>query len=63
MLGKRFASAALLALAAALPAGSSLACTRVLWNDGGPAILVGRTMDWPEIDRADPDRPAARPPP
>ncbi len=48
MLGKRFASAALLALAAALPAGSSLACTRVLWNEGGPAILVGRTMDWPE---------------
>jgi penicillin V acylase-like amidase (Ntn superfamily) len=23
------------------------ACTRVLWNEGGP-ILVGRTMDWPE---------------
>ncbi len=23
------------------------ACTRVLWNQGGP-VLVGRTMDWPE---------------
>jgi penicillin V acylase-like amidase (Ntn superfamily) len=23
------------------------ACTRVLWNEGGP-VLVGRTMDWPE---------------
>ena len=32
---------------AAAPAG---ACTRVLWNGGGPAILVGRTMDWPEFD-------------
>jgi choloylglycine hydrolase len=29
-------------------AAQSFACTRVLWNEGGPAILVGRTMDWPE---------------
>ncbi len=31
-----------------LGAAQSFACTRVLWNGGGPAILVGRTMDWPE---------------
>jgi choloylglycine hydrolase len=31
-----------------LGAVQSYACTRVLWNAGGPAILVGRTMDWPE---------------
>lgn len=24
------------------------ACTRVLWNDNKLAVLVGRTMDWPE---------------
>jgi penicillin V acylase-like amidase (Ntn superfamily) len=24
------------------------ACTRVLWNDNGFAVMVGRTMDWPE---------------
>jgi len=24
------------------------ACTRVLWNDNDLAVLVGRTMDWPE---------------
>jgi len=23
------------------------ACTRVLWNDNGFAVMVGRTMDWP----------------
>lgn len=27
---------------------SSNACTRVLWNDNQLAVLVGRTMDWPE---------------
>ncbi len=31
-----------------LGAAQGFACTRVLWNEGGPAILVGRTMDWPE---------------
>jgi penicillin V acylase-like amidase (Ntn superfamily) len=25
-----------------------LACTRILWNDNGLAVIVGRTMDWPE---------------
>src|SRR4051812_8369882 len=24
------------------------ACTRVLWNDNDLAVMVGRTMDWPE---------------
>lgn len=24
------------------------ACTRVLWNDNDYAVMVGRTMDWPE---------------
>ncbi|MCO5221448.1 MAG: linear amide C-N hydrolase [Thermomicrobiales bacterium] len=23
-------------------------CTRVFWNDNGKALVVGRTMDWPE---------------
>lgn len=23
-------------------------CTRVFWNDNGTALIVGRTMDWPE---------------
>jgi len=37
-----------LALAGALAAGTSaLACTRILSNDNGPIVLVGRTMDWP----------------
>ncbi len=24
------------------------ACTRVLWNNNDLAVVVGRTMDWPE---------------
>jgi penicillin V acylase-like amidase (Ntn superfamily) len=24
------------------------ACSRILWNDNGLAVVVGRTMDWPE---------------
>ena len=24
------------------------ACTRVLWNEDGTSVVVGRTMDWPE---------------
>jgi penicillin V acylase-like amidase (Ntn superfamily) len=34
------------ALAVALVSGAQ-ACTRVLSNDNGLAVLVGRTMDWP----------------
>ncbi|MCW5736222.1 MAG: linear amide C-N hydrolase [Enhydrobacter sp.] len=34
----------------AIAAASELAeaCTRVLWNDNGYAVMVARTMDWPE---------------
>lgn len=39
-------SAALAALAAT--SDLALACTRILWNDNGLAVMVGRTMDWPE---------------
>lgn len=31
---------------AALP--SALACSRILWNNNALAVVVGRTMDWPE---------------
>ena len=42
-------SVAALGLIATLsPLTPTFACTRVLWNNGGPAILAGRTMDWPE---------------
>lgn len=27
---------------------AALACTRVLWNDNGLAVVSARTMDWPE---------------
>jgi len=30
------------------PIQAALACTRVLWNDNKVAVVVGRTMDWPE---------------
>jgi penicillin V acylase-like amidase (Ntn superfamily) len=30
------------------PLQSALACTRVLWNDNELAVVVARTMDWPE---------------
>ncbi|MEI6200417.1 MAG: linear amide C-N hydrolase [Enhydrobacter sp.] len=32
----------------AIASGIAEACTRILWNDNGFAVLVGRTMDWPE---------------
>jgi penicillin V acylase-like amidase (Ntn superfamily) len=41
-------------LVAALAAGllavqpPALACSRILWNDNGLAVVSGRTMDWPE---------------
>ncbi len=37
----------LLAAAAFLTTAAD-ACTRILWNDNGYAVMVGRTMDWPE---------------
>jgi penicillin V acylase-like amidase (Ntn superfamily) len=49
MIRKVLTSVAALAIVATLtPTSPASACTRVLWNGGGPAILVGRTMDWPE---------------
>ena len=45
----RLAAAALaLALSCALTLPSSDACTRILWNNNKLAVIVGRTMDWPE---------------
>ena len=38
----------LLLAASVLTADAALACTRILWNDNGHAVMVGRTMDWPE---------------
>lgn len=42
--------AALMAVmgATVLSLSGAAACSRLLWNDNGLAILVGRTMDWPE---------------
>ena len=49
MVRKLLSSFAALAVMATLtPSATTFACTRVLWNNGGPAILAGRTMDWPE---------------
>lgn len=40
-------SSALVLGFAAFP-GLADACSRILWNDNGYAVMVGRTMDWPE---------------
>jgi choloylglycine hydrolase len=40
-------SAVLMMGAAGFP-GLADACSRILWNDNGYAVMVGRTMDWPE---------------
>ena len=47
---KRKAVYGVLAAAATVLATSQIAdaCTRVLWNDNKLAVVVGRTMDWPE---------------
>jgi len=29
-------------------AGTSFACSRILWNNNKYGVLVARTMDWPE---------------
>lgn len=31
--------------------GPAASCSRVLWNDNGQAVVVGRNMDWPEDTR------------
>jgi len=41
-------NALLCASIAVAPIQAALACTRVLWNDNKLAVVVGRTMDWPE---------------
>jgi penicillin V acylase-like amidase (Ntn superfamily) len=46
-LGKTLIFTFALAAAADMPRLAE-ACTRVLWNDNGIAVMVGRTMDWPE---------------
>lgn len=33
---------------ALVPLSSALPCSRILWNDNNLAVVVGRTMDWPE---------------
>src|SRR5262245_20865911 len=33
-------------LTAMLLVGTALPCARVLWNDNGRGVLVGRNMDW-----------------
>jgi len=40
--------ASVLVLGVAAMSGATLACTRVLWNTNGLAVISGRTMDWPE---------------
>lgn len=48
-INSKFLATPLLALAAAVvPHQLAEACTRVLWNDNDLAVVVGRTMDWPE---------------
>ena len=44
----RIARFILIAFAATLTIRDAEACTRVLWNNNDLAIMVGRTMDWPE---------------
>jgi choloylglycine hydrolase len=34
--------------AAAAAIQTANACSRILWNENGYAVMVGRTMDWPE---------------
>lgn len=40
-------SAGIMTAVAAFP-GLAEACSRILWNENGYAVVVGRTMDWPE---------------
>ena len=41
-------SAVLCAAILVAPLEVAQACTRILWNDNKLAVVVGRTMDWPE---------------
>lgn len=35
-------------LLSAVTIEDAMACSRILWSDNGYAVMVGRTMDWPE---------------
>ena len=39
--------AALVVLVATTAVMPAIACTRILWNEPGTPVLIGRTMDWP----------------
>jgi penicillin V acylase-like amidase (Ntn superfamily) len=43
-----FGTIAGLAVAAFAGVQAADACSRILWNDNKLAVVVGRTMDWPE---------------
>ncbi|HTN47818.1 MAG TPA: linear amide C-N hydrolase [Burkholderiaceae bacterium] len=50
-INRRFRSLTIALTCAALiaaPFHSAVGCTRILWNDNKLAVVVGRTMDWPE---------------
>lgn len=47
LLGDAVRSSVLVALAATMTIAPAIACTRILWNEPGTPVLVGRTMDWP----------------
>lgn len=47
----RLLGAAALLIAALAGADFAAACSRVLWNDNGQAVVVGRNMDWFEDTR------------
>ncbi len=42
------AYAVVMTTSAATAIQTANACSRILWNDNGYAVMVGRTMDWPE---------------
>jgi len=44
----RFLTVILCTSAVLAPLQYTQACTRILWNTNGLAVVVGRTMDWPE---------------
>ncbi|EDZ66275.1 Acyl-coenzyme A:6-aminopenicillanic acid acyl-transferase subfamily [Nitrosococcus oceani AFC27] len=48
MIYRTVASAAIFVVVGLVFLQAADACTRVLWNDSGLNVVVGRTMDWPE---------------
>lgn len=45
---RRSLNAVVFAMFACSLSTAAMACSRVLWNDNKLAVVVGRTMDWPE---------------